>query len=81
MISNIKTVKITEKGQIVIPKELRDKKGFKKGDKVAIMSYEDKIVLRPLMIVSERMQTAYASEESLAKEWDSKEEDEAWKNL
>ena len=81
MISNIKTAKITEKGQIVIPKDLRSKKGFKNGDKIAIISYEDRIELRPLMLVNERMQTAYASEKSLAKDWDTKEEDEAWKDL
>ena len=81
MISNIKTAKITEKGQIVIPKDLRSKKGFKNGDKIAIISYEDRIELRPLMRVNEMMQTAYASEKSLAKEWDTKEEDEAWKDL
>ncbi len=81
MISHIKTVTILDKGQIVIPKELREKKGFKTGDKVALITYKDRMELRPLPAVHQRMQTAYASEQSLTKEWDSQEEDEAWSDL
>jgi len=32
----IKTTKITEKGQISIPKDVREKNGFKEGEKLAI---------------------------------------------
>ncbi|MFT4261190.1 MAG: AbrB/MazE/SpoVT family DNA-binding domain-containing protein [Candidatus Woesearchaeota archaeon] len=81
MIEEIKTTTITSKGQISIPVKLRKSKGFKEGDKLAIITYEDRIELRPLFQVNEKMQTAYASQELLAKDWESKEEDEAWKNL
>ena len=81
MITEIRTATITEKGQIVIPKSLRSKKGFETGDKVAVLTYEDKIELRPLSKISERMETAYASERVLARDWNSKKEDKAWKNL
>ena len=37
----IRSVKITDKGQISIPKELRQKAGFKKGDKIAILNFDD----------------------------------------
>ena len=77
----VKTAKITEKGQIAIPKDIRDMEGFKKGSKVAILAYEDRIELRPMRQVSERMFTALASEKSLAKLWNTKEEDKAWKHL
>ena len=77
----VKTAKITEKGQIAIPKDIRDMEGFKKGSKVAILAYEDRIELRPMKQVSERMFTALASERSLAKLWNTKEEDKAWKHL
>ena len=77
----VKTAKITKKGQIAIPKDIRDLEGFKEGSKVAILAYEDRIELRPMKQVSERMFTALASEKSLAKDWNSKEDEEAWKNL
>ena len=77
----IKSATITDKGQIAIPKHIRDNKGFKRGSKIAILSYEDRIELRPMKQVSEKMSTAIASEKSLAKDWNSKEDDKAWKNL
>ena len=85
---NMRTATITEKGQIAIPKDMRETKGFEQGDKIAIISYHDRIELRPLEQISrkldfsnESIMTALASEKSLAKDWLSKEEDEAWKNL
>ena len=77
----IKTAKITEKGQIAIPKDIRDIEGFKEGSKIAILAFEDRIELRAMGQISEKMFTALASEKSLAKDWNSKEDDEAWKNL
>ena len=77
----IKSATITEKGQVAIPKEIRKTKGFKTGSKVAILSFKDHIELRPMKQISERMATAIASEKSLAKDWNSKEDEEAWKNL
>ena len=77
----VKTAKITEKGQIAIPKDIRNMEGFKEGSNVAILAYEDRIELRPMKQVSERMFTALASEKSLGKLWNTKEEDEAWKHL
>ena len=77
----IKTSKITSKGQIALPKDIRDIEGFKEGTKVAILAFENRVELRPLNQVNEKMFTAFASEKSLAKDWLSKEDEEAWKNL
>jgi len=77
----IKTVKITEKGQIAIPKDIRNLKGFKEGAKIAILAFEDRIELRPVGQINRKMLTALASEKVLVKDWSSKEDDEAWKNL
>ena len=77
----IKTSKITSKGQIAIPKDIREIEGFKEGTKVAILAFENRIELRPLQQVNERLFTALASEKSLAKDWLSKEDAEAWKDL
>lgn len=80
-IKEIKTATITEKGQIAIPKDMRKMQGFKEGSKVAILAFDDKIEIRPMKHVSDRMAAAYASEKVLATDWDTKEEDTAWKHL
>ena len=77
----IKSATITEKGQIAIPKNIRKTEGFKTGSKVAILSFGDHVELRPMTQIRERMATAIASEKSLAKDWNSKEDEKAWKNL
>lgn len=43
--------------------------------------YSDRVELRPMKQVSEKLFSALISEEVLAKEWNTKEEDEAWKDL
>jgi len=77
----IKTVKITEKGQIAIPKDIRMLKGFKEGSRVAILAFKDRIELRPLKDLTEDMFLLSIAEKTFAKDWLSKEEDEIWKNL
>ncbi|HJH30865.1 MAG TPA: AbrB/MazE/SpoVT family DNA-binding domain-containing protein [Methanosarcinaceae archaeon] len=77
----MKSGTITRKGQISIPKRIRDIEGFKEGEKIAIIAYDDRIELRSMKQVEESMQTAFASEKVLAKDWNAKEEDEAWKDL
>ncbi len=77
----IKTATITEKGQIAIPKDIRRTKGFKTGSKIAILAFNDRVELRPLKQISEKLATAIASEKVLARDWNSKEDDEVWKNL
>ena len=81
MLKEIKSAKITEKGQIVIPKEIRELEGFKEGNKIAIFAFEDRVELRPMNQLNEKMFSALASEKVLAKDWLSKEEENAWKNL
>lgn len=77
----MRTVTVTAKGQIAIPKEIRKLKGFKEGSKVAILAFSDRIELRPMIKFSERMYPALMSEKALAKDWLSKEDEEAWKDL
>lgn len=88
MLLEMKTATITEKGQIALPKDIRKIEGFKRGDKVAVLAFEDHIELRALSEVQEKMDfakekmlTALASEKSLAKDWLSKEDEKAWRNL
>jgi AbrB family looped-hinge helix DNA binding protein len=39
---------VSEKGWVVIPKEIRDRLGLQKGSKVAIVEYAEKISILPL---------------------------------
>lgn len=86
-ILEVKTAKITEKGQIAIPNDIREIEGFKTGEKIVILAYEDHVELRPLKQMKkldfskESVQTALASEKVLARDWNSEEEDKAWSSL
>ena len=80
-IVNIKSATITEKGQIAIPKEMRKIKGFKTGNKIAIVSFDDHIEIRPFNHLEKKLSSYLLSEKSLAKDWNTKEEDKAWKDL
>ncbi|MEA1984797.1 MAG: AbrB/MazE/SpoVT family DNA-binding domain-containing protein [Euryarchaeota archaeon] len=79
-IVDIRTATISSKGQIVIPSSMR-KGAFTVGHRVAIIAKDDQIEIRPLSDIEEKMATAIASEKSLAKVWDTPEEDEAWSYL
>jgi AbrB family looped-hinge helix DNA binding protein len=81
---SVKTVTVTEKGQIVVPKEIRDVEGFAEGSKIALLAFDDHVELRSLRqldLSKPGIQTALLSEKVLAKTWLTSEEDEAWKTL
>jgi AbrB family looped-hinge helix DNA binding protein len=80
-IRDIKTATITEKGQICIPQDARDRIGLKRGSKVSMIIYKDRVELRPMKQISDKLYPALISEDSLSKKWNTREEDEAWKNL
>ncbi len=80
-IKEIKTATITSKGQICIPHLARTIRGFEEGSKISILVYSDRVELRPMKQISEKLFSALISKEALAKEWNTKEEDAAWKNL
>ncbi len=81
MLVEMRTVTITEKGQIVVPKEIRKINGFKNGEKLAILAFDDHLEIRPIKQVSAKMAAAFASEKTLSKDWLSKEDEKAWKKL
>ena len=82
-IREIRTVKITRKGQISIPSAVRAIAGFEEGAKVNVVAYDDRVELRPMKKekLSEAMIAMLASEKTFAKNWLSKEDEEAWKDL
>jgi len=78
---DVKSVTITDKGQIVLPKDIRKISGFKTGNKIMVIAFKDRIELRTMADFKKRMETAIASEKSLGKDWNSKKDDAAWKDL
>lgn len=76
----VKTVTLSSKRQIAIPSDINIA-GFHEGDKIAVITFNDRIELRPLDKLKKIPLTAIASEDVLGKEWNTKEEDEAWKDL
>jgi len=82
-IKDIRTATITEKGQICIPNIARNLAGFKEGTKISVVVYKDRVELRPLKKenMNEALLCMLASESALAKNWLSKEDEEAWKDL
>ena len=80
----LKTIKLSEKGQISIPKEIRKGMHLKKGDKLVLMANGEQLimqkadaVLKKLGIAEESLNNMLASQETLKKDWDNKY-DERW---
>jgi len=48
----IDITKVTEKGQVVIPKEIRDKMGFKQGTRLIVVASDDAVVLQRVEAVA-----------------------------
>ena len=80
----LKTIKLSEKGQISIPKEIRKGMHLKKGDKLVLMAKGEQLILqkadlflKKIGIEEELIGTMLISEETLKKDWDNKY-DERW---
>ena len=80
----LKTIKLSEKGQISIPKEIREGMRLKKGDKLVLMTKGQQLilqkadlVLKKLGIEEESIGNMIVSEQTLKKDWDNKY-DERW---
>ncbi len=48
----IDITKVSDKGQVVIPKEIREKVGFKEGAKLIVVATEDAVVLQRIETVA-----------------------------
>lgn len=78
----VKTIKVSEKGQISIPTSIRKKIGIKKGDELILLQKNNKILLEKVKTVSKKMKEDFKdllklSEKSLQKVWDN-EQDQIW---
>lgn len=78
----IKTVKVSDKGQIAIPQSVREMLGINKGDDLIIFQIDGKILLEKAQKAEARMKDNFKdilkfNEQSLKSIWDNKE-DEIW---
>ena len=79
----LKTVKISDKGQICIPKDVRNEMKIAVGETLIMIVEKDKIILEKSISIKrklkmgEGLETMLMSEESLKKDWDNKY-DERW---
>ncbi|MFH1240213.1 MAG: AbrB/MazE/SpoVT family DNA-binding domain-containing protein [Candidatus Diapherotrites archaeon] len=84
--SEVEIITVSKKGQVVLPKNIREQLHIHQGSKLLLIQKEDKITLSKVDSLidkepNEKKFTLLASEKSLAKDWLSKEEEKAWKDL
>ncbi len=87
----IESVKVSSKGQIVIPENVRKKLNIKEGTKLILRERKNKIILETEkeflydLSIMEKMKESkgwlMVAEKSLAKDWLSDDEEETWKHL
>ena len=83
--STLKTVNVSEKGQIAIPKEIRILLGIKKGDRLVLTAKNEKILIQKATSMAKQMEDDFdsltkLSERTAKKLWDNKD-DEIWNNF
>lgn len=78
-----KTVQITGKGQVVIPKEVRERLGLTKGSKLIMLQKDENIVMHKPeefeKILEDFSEFTQASEKALADVWKD-EKDDVWES-
>jgi AbrB family looped-hinge helix DNA binding protein len=80
MAMEIKTVRVSEKGQIAIPTSMRASIGIEQGDELLLVETEGKILVEKADKVSQSMKDDFEdilkyNEDSLKEVWDNKEDD------
>ena len=76
----VKTIKVSEKGQIAIPQSIREEVGIDKGDDLIIVQDNGRILLEKAKKISTKMIDDFKdllkfSEKSLKSVWDNKQDD------
>ena len=76
----IKTVRVSEKGQIAIPISIRERVGISEGDELLLFESDGKLLLEKSSTISKSMKDNFEdiikyNEDSLKEVWDNKEDD------
>lgn len=82
---DIKTVKVSEKGQIAIPAEIRARVGIKKGDTLVLIQEKKRILLQKAEKIGQEVKDEFMHltkhSEEVAKEFWSSEADDVWDTI
>jgi antitoxin PrlF len=70
--------RITSKGQMTIPKKVREAARLKTGDLVALEVEGDRILMRKIAVREDKYLTAI---QGTLSEWTSPEDEDAWRDL
>ncbi len=79
--SEVAIVTVSEKGQIVLPKKMRDLLKMEEGSKLFVEEKKGQIVLTKMENKLMDAPQGFFSPKSFAKTWENEEEDRAWKDL
>ena len=76
----MKTIRVSEKGQIAIPQPMRETLGIEKGDELVVIQIENKILLEKAQKMEQKLKDEFKdiikfSERSLKEVWDNKSDD------
>lgn len=81
----LETIRVSSRGQIVIPEELRNKLGITEGTKLVMIAENNRLILETeknfLEYLEQFMETSgwkKLSEKNLSKIWDNPKDDEIW---
>ncbi len=69
--------KITSKGQMTIPKKVREAAHLTEGDVISFVVEGDRVTLRKLAPADDYLRSV----EATLSEWNSQEDEEAWRDL
>ena len=76
----MKTIRVSEKGQIAIPNQIRETLEIKQGDELVIIQMGNKILIEKAQITEKRLEDDFRdilkfSEKSLKEVWNNKSDD------
>jgi len=81
----VKTVRVSEKGQIAIPMDIRNSLGLKRGDELVLIQTDDKILIEKPVKIAKKAKSSFRfllkhSERVASKLWENKEDD-VWDDI
>lgn len=76
----MKTIRVSEKGQIAIPNQIRETLGIEQGDELVVIQVDNKILIEKTQRTEQRLKDDFKdilkfSEKSLREVWDNKSDD------
>ena len=76
----MKTIRVSEKGQIAIPREIREKLNITQGDELIIIEDNEKLLIEKSKRITKNLKDDFKdilrySEQSLKEVWDNPEDD------